>query len=228
MENSNLSLAHLETLSSADLISLADSYGIDIPENLNRRFIIGELLEVFEEQNQHVTQPEIKIVNSEEEEIIFSEEGELPKSFNETKISVILRNPAWAFVFWDISEAALNQISNSSKFKKLVLRVLYFENEGDTNPVKYFDMDIPLTDREQYILLDGAQKFFRVDLVAFFTDGSTDNLTISEKKRILKTPTIFQKSFPGIEFELPKILELSGLKKILKAHYEKYRESFSN
>jgi hypothetical protein len=43
MENKSFTLAYLETLSSADLIALADDYGIDIPDNLNRRFIIGKL-----------------------------------------------------------------------------------------------------------------------------------------------------------------------------------------
>ena len=52
MSDMRLSRAHLETLPTADLIALADEYGIDIPENLNRRFIIGELLEAAEEWNE--------------------------------------------------------------------------------------------------------------------------------------------------------------------------------
>ena len=49
MSDTKLSRAYLETLPSADLIALADDFGIDIPENLNRRFIIGELLEAAED-----------------------------------------------------------------------------------------------------------------------------------------------------------------------------------
>ena len=49
MEQNFLSRTYLETLSTADLISLADDYGIDIPDDLNRRFIIGELLEFADE-----------------------------------------------------------------------------------------------------------------------------------------------------------------------------------
>ena len=33
------------------------------------------------------------------------ENDSLPKNYNETQISCILRNPAWLFVFWNISEA---------------------------------------------------------------------------------------------------------------------------
>ena len=222
MENSNLTLSHLETLSSTDLISLADDYGIDIPDNLNRRFIIAELLEVAEELNSdshanHAMNEDGGLPDS---------SSELPTSFNETEISVILRNPVWAFVFWDISAEALKKISESTRFKELVLRISYFENQEDLNPVSYYDVSISVDDREQNILLEAGKKFFRVDLVAFLSDGTTDNLCVSEKIRIPETPRIFSKAFPGQELELPKILELSGLKNLLKSHYEKYRQSF--
>ena len=46
MDTMLLSRTYLESLSTADLFSLAEEYGIDIPENLNRRFIIGELLDI--------------------------------------------------------------------------------------------------------------------------------------------------------------------------------------
>ena len=222
MENNNLTLAYLETLSSADLIALADDYGIDIPDNLNRRFIIGELLDVAEDFKS-ASEP-VHVMNEDGEVPEFS--TELPSSFNETEISVILRNPAWAFVFWDISVEALQKISDSTRFKELVLRVSYFDNETDVNPVAYYDIQITLEDREQYVLLEAGKKFFRVDLVAFMSDGVTDNLTISERIELPKTPEIFSKAFPGEEVEVPKILEISGLKKLLKSHYEKYRQSF--
>ncbi len=222
MENELLTLAHLETLSSADLIALADDYGIDIPDNLNRRFIIGELLEVAEDFNSGEKEAASMNVAGEVPEANF----ELPASFNETEISVILRNPAWAFVYWDISEEALKKISESTRFKNIVLRISYFENEEDVAPVEYYDLQITLADREQYILLETGKKYLRVDLVAFFTDGNSDSLTISEKIHLPETPAIFSKAFPGQEFEVPKILELSGMKGLLKSHYEKYRQSF--
>ena len=222
MENKILTLAYLETLSSADLIALADDYGIDIPDNLNRRFIIGELLEVAQESNQPVTKAPAMNENGD----IPSESTDIPSSFNETELSVILRNPAWAFVYWDISNDALKKISESARFKNMVLRVSYFENEEDSTPVDYYDLQVSLSDRNQYILLETGRKFLRVDLVAFFLNGTYDSLTISKKIALPQTPAIFSKAFPGQEFDVPKILEVSGIKKLLKSHYEKYRQSF--
>ncbi len=45
----NLSREYLETLSSIELIRLADEYGIDIPDDLSRQFIIGDLIQLGEE-----------------------------------------------------------------------------------------------------------------------------------------------------------------------------------
>lgn len=222
MDNKILTLSHLETLSTADLISLADDYGIDIPDNLNRRFIIGELLEMGEEFSQSpVPVPAMKEDGETPEDNL-----ELPVSFNETEISVIMQNPVWAFVYWDISEEALKKISESSRFKNLVLRISYFENEQESVPSEYYDLQVSLRDREQYVLLESKKNLFRVDLVAVFTDGSIDSLTTSRKISLPKTPEIFEKARPGQDFEVPRILEVSGLKKILKSNYEKYRQSF--
>ena len=226
MDSKILTLPYLETLSTADLIALADDYGIDIPDNLSRRFIIGELLDVAQEFNQEKPKVELKIVDGTDENIIDFENSDLPLSFNETSISVILRNPAWAFVYWDISEEALKKIDESSKFKNLFLRVSYFTDVDAPGPSKYFDMDISLEDREQYILLEAGQKYFRVDLVAGFVDGQTDSLTISEKIPVPVSPKILENAIPGKDFDIPEILEVSGLKKLLKSHYEKYRQSF--
>ncbi|MBR1536362.1 MAG: DUF4912 domain-containing protein [Treponema sp.] len=225
MDTNALTLPYLETLSSADLISLADDYGIDIPDNLSRRFIIAELLDVAEELNQEKQKSELKILDDDENELDM-EDSALPLSFNETKISVIFRNPVWAFVYWDISAEALKKLSSSSRLKNLCLRISYFSDFESVQPVKFFDMDVSIEDREQYILLETDQKYFRVDLVANFGEGQTDALTYSERLEVPSSPKILENALPGSEIEVPKILELSGLKKLLKSHYEKYRQSF--
>ncbi|MBQ0051946.1 MAG: DUF4912 domain-containing protein [Treponema sp.] len=223
MDNSLLTLQHLETLSSADLIALADDYGIDIPDNLNRRFIIGELLEIAAELQMEESAPAIEIVDDDLEN---ASSEELPFTFNETQISVVLRNPAWAFVYWDISEAAVKQMEESMRFESLILRTCYFENEDDVNPIEFFDVQIDFSTRQQYILLENNKKYLRMDLVAIFDDGSSDNLCISRKVKLPALPAILTKAKPGEEIEVPELLEISGMKKLLKNHYEKYRQSF--
>ena len=187
MDNKLLSLQHLETLSSADLIAIADDYGIDIPDNLNRRFIIGELLEVGEEIAQE-EKDNSEMVEDENNEA--ASDAELPLTFNETEIQVVLRNPAWAYVYWDISAQKLKDLASSDNFERFILRVSYFENEEDLNPVDFFDIKIEKDLRAQYILLENGKSFFRVDLVSLFDDGTSDNLAVSRKVRLPAVPEI--------------------------------------
>lgn len=232
MDNKLLSLQHLETLSSADLIAIADDYGIDIPDNLNRRFIIGELLEIGEELEQEKMAAQDEMIEDENPGPV--DNGELPLSFNETEIQVLLRNPAWAYVYWDISQVDLKSLENGSTnnasfagFSRFILRVSYFESEDDLNPVDFFDINIDESTRAQYVLLEKEKNYFRVDLVALFDDGSSDNLAVSRKVKLYSVPSILKKSKPGEELHLPPLVKLSGIEKLLEINYEKYRSSFT-
>lgn len=232
MDTNLLSLQHLETLSSADLIAIADDYGIDIPDNLNRRFIIGELLEIGEELEQEQNLASNEMVEDENQKIETS--GELPESFNETEIQVVIRNPVWAYVYWDISQVDLKSLENGSsnnssfsEFSHFALRVSYFENPDDQNPLDFFDMNLDKTTRAQYVLLENGRKFFRVDLVAFFDDGSYENLAVSRKVKLPAIPRILKNSKPGDELHLPPLVQLSGMKRLLEISYEKYRAAFT-
>lgn len=233
MNNKLLSLQHLETLSSADLISIADDYGIDIPENLNRRFIIGELLEIGEELDETEKSAEPEIV--EDETLEEKMKKELPSTFNETEIQIVLRNPAWAYVYWDISSPDLKSLDNGSsknssfsRFSRFVLRVSYFENKDDLNPAYFFDINVDKSTREQFVLLKNNGKFLRIDLVALFDDGSSDNLAVSRKVKLPLIPEIIKNAKPGTEIHLPPLVRLSGMKNLLEISYEKYRASFED
>ena len=49
MDEEKITRAYLETLSFSDLKKLADEYGVDVPEDLDRRFLLSEILEIAEE-----------------------------------------------------------------------------------------------------------------------------------------------------------------------------------
>ena len=103
IQNDKLTRAYLETLSFSDLVILADNYGIDVPENLNRSFLIAELIEVTEELEKIAEEPEMVVTD--EEAVIPEDPNKLPDFYNSTEVEVLLRNPAWAFVYWNISES---------------------------------------------------------------------------------------------------------------------------
>jgi len=222
MDTKLITRSYLETLSTADLIGIADEYGIDIPENLNRSFIISELLEVAQEFREIV---EEDITTSEENAPVHVEEESLPDSYNETMICGVLRNPAWIYVYWDISAADVARLNNDFSFTGLCLRVSYWENEDDEKPLESFDVQIAMTDRQQYILLSASKNFVRVDLVAMKTGKDDENLAITRKIELPKGSSILN-SLPGRELDLIPAIELSDMRELLTFHFENHRQSF--
>ncbi|MBR0032344.1 MAG: DUF4912 domain-containing protein [Treponema sp.] len=221
MESMNFSRSYLETLSSADLIKLADEHGIDIPDDLNRRFIIGELLDLSQEMMAE-NHSEMLVVDNPG-----PEEGYLPISYNETEIDVVLRIPAWAYVWWDISEADFKKATEARGFKNFVLRLSYFDSEQSNVPSESFDIHISLEDREKFVLLSADKKYFRIDLVALYASKENDNLAISRKVRIPNENRIALNAIPGRELDISEVNKISGMERLLKSHYNNYRQSFA-
>ena len=145
MKEETITRTYLETLSFSDLVELADDYDVDVPEDLDRRFLIAELLELAEESQR-------------EEQMIISSDGKskddvvLSGNYNETQISCILRNPAWLFVFWNISD------SDVAKFKdnpdgSLKLRICILNSADNPVPREAYDIQSSTTSQEQYVLI---------------------------------------------------------------------------
>jgi hypothetical protein len=224
MESKILTRSYLETLSTQELLAIADDYGIDIPENLNRSFIITELIEVSLEFADE--QKEDDITASDENAPVHAREEELPESYNETMICAVLRNPAWAYVYWDIKNADIQRLNSDSAFKGLCLRVSYWEKEEDEKPLESFDIQISLTDRQQYILISPEKNLLRVDLAALYSGKDDENLAVTPKIQIPKGSPLLT-SLPGREVDLSPAVEASSMRNLLTEHFEKHRESFS-
>ena len=175
MENIEINRAYLETLSYADLLKIADDNGIDVPADLSRGFLIGEIIEIIDENKK--AGDEIDMMISDSMTAMESDDLSL-RTFNSTEVEVVLRNPAWAFVYWNISES--DRISLEKAFiSQMVLRVSFFNAKEEIKPDEYFDVQISKDDSGQYVLLPAGKKFFMVDLL-FNIDGIIDILSSSK------------------------------------------------
>ena len=219
----DLSRNTLETLTSSQLIDLADEYGIDIPHNLNRQFIIEELIEVAKEIDENSNYKETIKVSDDAVNTIATE---LPESYNETKIDVMLRNPVSLFVYWDFSEVQLKQLK-SNKIS-IYLQISFFDSMEAEKPEDTFEIQINIEDREQYILIPGGKKFVRVDLMQNTTSSMDAVLAVSSRLSIPQGSEEFMNFHPGENLKIKPILELSGIKTVLKNHYNNYRQSFND
>ncbi len=221
MEKVFLSRRNLESMSTADLISLSDDYGIDIPESLSRSFIIGELLAVADELDDGSKKDEPVELSGDVER-----ENTLPVSYNETSVHVLLRNPAWAFVYWDISESELERIEDDFLSDSVFLHVRYFKTFEDEKPVDAFDIHVPLSDRERYILLSQVGACFDVQLVVH-DDQQIRILAETNRREAAPACCKAVQELPNRTEDMSELRKLSGMEHLLHEHYLNHRQSFS-
>lgn len=117
MDNIPITRAYLETLSTEELYGKADLYGVDTASGMDRELIIEDLLEIAVSD----TEAEEEIV--EEKRTRVHESVDLPKQYNITFIETIVRDPLWAFVFWEVKVAEREIFENASDFAGYYLKV---------------------------------------------------------------------------------------------------------
>lgn len=209
---------YLETLSFSDLSNLADEYGVEVPENLDRRFLIAELLELAEEAKRF---DDDMIISSDSEE----NQETLPKNYNETQISCVLRNPAWAFVFWNISESDAHMLKKLPECT-MMLRVCSLPNPEEQIPDEAFEINISTEDQEQYVLLPTGKQFIKIELV--YISGNTGKvLAFTPVIEIPQGSKLLNDYQPGMQDDFSPVIKLSGIERVLTEQYKKHRHSFS-
>ena len=219
MSEEPINRASLEKLSFSDLVQLADEYGVDVPEDLDRRFLIAELLELAEESN-----------NKEDEMIIASEDENqqpviLNGNFNETQVSCVLRNPAWLFVFWNLNDSDYAKINEDSS-NSLKLRICLYSDLKDTKPEEAFEVQTPSQSQEQYVLIPKGKKYIKVELVCV-SSGAAEVIAFSPVISIPQGAPLVNDLQPGREESFSPVIELSGIRELLTEQYKNHRHSFS-
>ena len=125
--NVPVSRTWLESLSNAELIKLADSFGIDIPVGLERIFIIEELLEYSSASAEEI-KDDLEIEQS------YPETAALPKQYNISYVEVLIRDPLWVFVYWEVKGHDREIHENAADFKGYCLRVVPLDgSETESN-----------------------------------------------------------------------------------------------
>jgi hypothetical protein len=122
-----LTRPYLASLSTEELVRLADRLGMDIPYGLDRVFIIEELLELAADDEF-----ELEVDENEEGAVhqVFREMTVLPRQYNISYIEVMIRDPLWAFVFWEIKSHLKEIYEKSADFEGYFLRVIPLNENG--------------------------------------------------------------------------------------------------
>ena len=191
----------LEGLSFQSLYRLAAEHGVDLFPDQSKDEVIDSILEAIEESRVERESSNNNLVNVLEKKYDLSviqqfddgatEEIELPEAYNVTRIVLMLRDPSWAFTYWDIRERDFTALRNVKGFQGLALRVRQYR--GD-EVVDSFDIPVGLSDSRWYIHLPEKQASYRVQLLARY-DSEPEARVVSDSNPVYVPPaTILDES----------------------------------
>ena len=166
----------LQSLPFEELKEFADRQKIDLDGVVDKETLINLMLEVFEEldqereeANDHQIKVEAKKYRvSADEEILGADYPEIPERYGETRLVAMVRDPAWAFAYWEIREEKMRQLRKDRENTRLLLRIHDIEGVkfSGRNSNSSFDIPLRLTDSKWYINLPEAGRTYILELLA--------------------------------------------------------------
>jgi hypothetical protein len=210
----------LERLTTAELLKLADSLGIDVPPELDRTIVIEELLETGESLESSSgetggdTGKESPLAEKPEGKSAQTTTAPLPQQYNITYIETLIRDPLWAFAFWEISAHDKETLEAAPDFGGYCLRVMAV-NSGDRDASKdglSFTVPIGTGDSAWYLGFPPEGGRYTVELCVM-RKNKPIILTVSKPFRMPTLPDAAEAGDPtdGGAFVDNPLLRLAGI-----------------
>lgn len=161
----------LDALTDEELRRLAARIGLDLPEDLDRVFVLEEILEAMEEDSPghrgtaspvHIAEIKYAAFCAESLPHPAQSSDVLPDQYGETMIRALVRDPSWAFAFWDLSVADRLCLKEDEDHG-LFLRVAEI-GAGEERKRDAFDIPVAAEDRQWYINLPRPGARYRIEL----------------------------------------------------------------
>jgi hypothetical protein len=154
----------LESLTTNELIKLADNQGIDIPPGLDRAIVIEELLETMEDAAENADRKTPLPLTEKHQ----GTTAPLPKQYNINYIEVLIRDPLWAFAFWEINAHDREIHERAPDFGGYYLRVV--SSPWIVNQDSFFIVQVGTGDSAWYLGFPPSGGSFKVELCAMRKD----------------------------------------------------------
>jgi hypothetical protein len=154
----------LESLTTAELVKLADRAGIDVSPGLERIVIIGALLETVEAPKEEA-EPASPFLR--EGKRPAASAAPIPRFYNITYVNVLVRDPLWAFAFWEINDRDKELHERANDFGGYCLRVEPDPGaRSGTGRDSSFTVQVGVGDSAWYLGFSPSGGTFRVELAA--------------------------------------------------------------
>ncbi len=173
----------LQKLSLESLRKIAFNEGIKHIDEISKNDLIEQILEAMEEDRNEressnnfairIEEKKYDIIQDEELESQETTEYCVPEKYQETRITLILRDPYWAFAYWNVRDTNLNELKKK-RFRGLFLRVLQESREaekGKRKTLDSFDIPVKVTDNKWYINLPECGKRYFLKLIGNTGEG---------------------------------------------------------
>ncbi len=157
-----------------------------------------------------------------------SPEG-LPKTYNDTKIVILPRDPLWIYAYWEVSGDTISKLTvqlskNVYEKSRWTLRVYDVTDVlfNGKNAHRSFDIAISLDSGSWYINCGQSNRVWCIDLGLVTPDGK---FIVVARSAAIPTPRygispIIDEKWGILKAEFEKILELSGEKRIGKSSFD--------
>jgi hypothetical protein len=217
MDSSCFAIPYLESLSTGELITLAEKCGLDIPIGLERVFIIEELYYLGHDGDNKAR--EINDLDHHE----IKEAAALPKQYNISFIEVLVRDPLWVFAFWEIKKHDWEQHQKATDFSGYFLRVIPLKGEGlQPDIAASFTVAVGPDDSAWYVGFspeDGRN--FKIELCS----RCNDNCTVLAESSPFALPRLIKPQPDRLEDDIQAayknaLVQLSGVDRFSLIHSE--------
>jgi hypothetical protein len=216
-QNDRVTSEKLDSLSLEELYAVSDRMGLDLPPGLERVFVIEEILDAMAEdsldrraardQAVHVDEKKFSGLPYDGMDAAHPDAPLLGTRYNETMIRVLVRDPAWAFAYWDLSETERAILGGAEAPSGLFLRVAEIFPDGDDAKREYFDIPVADEDQQWYINVPRPGIRFRIDLCA----RPAGKFRILARSNEIESPRQSLQPGPDFDDETAELIRLSGL-----------------
>ncbi len=163
----------LDSLSLEKLCEIAEKEGFKkASDTRDREVLIDYILEAMNDnriERNIINNPAMKLKGHKydifkDEELVSGQKEifHIPERYNETQIVLLLRDPQWAFAYWDVNDLEAESLRNEMFFEGFFLRV-YEQSINESVPEngdQYFDIPISENDGSRYInFLHGGKQY---------------------------------------------------------------------
>jgi uncharacterized protein len=214
-----MNLESLHSMATDSLIEIARRLGLDLPEGLERPFIIEEILDAQDDDHSSQVSGSLSTLSGldalpaeapdgAEGASIAEAPGLNDTRYNESSIMAILKDPSWAYLTWDLKEDEYRPTAESES-KAFSIRVLELASPLDPakNALSWFDFSITSQDGEWYVNLpeDGMSYVFELGA------NSNRDRKVLARSNIVQTPKVRrERDFERLPRTTKTLLELSG------------------